>query len=129
MTDGGLIDIAPLGAAIDAGADEIMVLLTRNPKNVPYKSRNEMGNTIAVGLRDIDIMEQTVLEDDLRICRIYNDLIDAGHEIEGKKKVEVTVLYPKEPLGDSLDFSSALMQKQMAQGYSDAKELLSGPCP
>lgn len=128
MSDGGLIDIAPLGSAIDAGADEIMVIVTRNPKQIPYKSRNDMGNTLAVGIRDLDIMEQTVLQDDLRVCGIYNKLIDDGHEIKGKRKVKLTILYPLEPLGDSLDFSGALMQRQMAQGYSDAKVLLD-PCP
>jgi len=128
MTDGGLIDIAPLGAAIESGADEIMVLVTRNPKQITYKSRNDMKNAIKVGLRDLDIMEQTVLQDDLRICEVYNKLLKAGHKIEGKREVKITVLYPLEPLADSLDFSGPLMQKQMAQGYSDAKVLLD-PCP
>ena len=38
--------------------------------------------------------------------------------------VKVTVLYPLEPLGGSLDFSGELMKRQIDQGYSDAKDLL-----
>lgn len=129
MTDGGLIDIAPLGAAIDAGATEIMVLVTRNPQAVPYKSRTSMKDAVTVGLRDLDIMEQTVLQDDLRLCVTYNRLLDAGHKIAGKRRVKINVLYPLEPLGDSLDFSHELMQRQMTQGYSDAKEQLNGDQP
>jgi len=124
MTDGGLIDIAPLGAAIDAGAEEVMVLVTRNPKQLPFKSRKDMKNVLQVGLRDLDIMEQTVLESDLKVCEVYNKILASGVELEGKKAVKVTVLYPLEPLGDSLDFSGELMKQQMDQGYSDAKELL-----
>ena len=126
MTDGGLIDIAPLGAAIEAGADEIMVLVTRNPETMPFKSRNDMKNTLAVGMRDLDIMEQTVLQDDLKLCRLYNKLIKAGHKLTGKRTVKLNVLYPLTPLGDSLDFSGALMQRQIEQGYSDARDLLEG---
>jgi len=127
MTDGGVIDMAPLGAAIAAGADEIMVLVTRDPKGVAYKSRHEMGNALKAASRILDIMTQTVLEGDLRMAEMTNCLVDTGHAMaKGKRKVDITVIGPSKPLGEALDFSGELMRQQNDQGYEDAKQYLSG---
>jgi len=129
LTDGGVVDMAPLGSAIDAGADEIVVLLTRDANGVAYKSRKHMKNAIDVAMRVIDIMTQTVLMGDLAVAEMTNALVEGapGHpKAVGKRKVKITILAPSKPLGESLDFSGDLMQAQMAQGYEDAKTQLGG---
>jgi len=129
LTDGGVIDMAPLGSAINAGADDIVVLLTRSPDGVEYKDRKHMGNAIEVALRVIDIMTQTVLMGDLAVAEMTNALVEGapGHpKAQGKKKIKITTLAPSKPLGGSLNFSGDLMKAQMEQGYEDAKALLGG---
>ena len=120
LTDGGVIDMAPLGAAIDAGAEKILVLTSRSPDGVAYKSRKEMKGTLAVAERIIDIMTQTVLEGDLKVCELTNVMVDAGLASD-KKRVEVGIFGPSKPLGGSLDFDGKLMKQQMDLGYEDAK--------
>lgn len=144
LTDGGVIDMAPLNEAIEAGAEKILVLATRSPDGVAYKPRKEMKNVIGVSGRVIDVMTQTVLEGDIRVCEAVNEAVEARELIEecipnvpnglrdklqgwidrndgSKRKVEVEVIGPSKPLGESLDFSGEMMRAQMDQGYEDAK--------
>lgn len=123
LTDGGVIDMAPIGAAIKAGATKILILATRDPEGVPFKSRKDMGNTIKVADRIIDIMTQTVLEGDLAVCKLVNYLVESGHPLfSGKRQVETAVFGPSKPLGDSLKFEGAVMREQIDLGYEDAKK-------
>jgi NTE family protein len=120
MTDGGIIDMAPLGCAIDAGANRILVLVTRNPNGVEPKPRCEMKNAFQVASRVLDIVTQTILENDLKICESTNEKIRKG-QAPDKKEIQIDLIGPSQPLGDSLDFSEALMKVQMTQGYADAR--------
>lgn len=122
LTDGGVIDMAPVGAAIKAGAKKILVLSTRSPDGVAYKPRHEMKGIVHVAERLLDIMTQTVLEGNLKVIRVINALVEAGHPMgEGKAVIETGMFGPSKPLGGSLDFSGDLMQAQMGLGYEDAK--------
>jgi len=144
LTDGGVVDMAPLNEAIEAGAEKILVLTTRDPDGVAYKNRKEMGNAIKVAGRVIDIMTQTVLEGDVKVCNATNEVVEArellaealpnlpdglrdkaqewldSHD-DGKRQIEIAVIGPSKPLGESLDFSGDMMKAQMDQGYEDAK--------
>jgi len=129
LTDGGVVDIAPIGAAIDAGATEIVVILTRSDKGIAYKSRKQMGNAIAVAMRIIDIMTQTVLMGDLAAAELYNTLLEhcPDHpKVRSKRHVKITTISPTKPLGDPLNFKGETMRAQMAQGYEDARDQLGG---
>jgi len=120
MTDGGLIDIAPLGAAIRAGASRATVLVTRDPNMVRTVTKEEMGAVHKFGYRVIDIMSTAILQGDLNTCGLVNELVDAGKR-PGKRKFPFDVISPSVPLGNSLDFSGDLMKRQIDQGYADAK--------
>ncbi|MDB4278582.1 patatin-like phospholipase family protein [Deltaproteobacteria bacterium] len=143
LTDGGVRDTAPLGAAIKAGADEIVVLTTRDPKQAGFKDRKKMGNVATFGQRCLSIQFHEVLQNDIALCQTHNHyaklaavLAEHGvaegvienivEEMEPKKEVKLTVLYPLTPLGTSLDFSGDVMTEQIKQGYSDAQALLGG---
>ena len=143
LTDGGVRETAPLGAAIKAGCDEIVVLPTRDPNKVAFKNREDIGNTVSFGLRCLSIQFHEVLRNDLEACRRYNrwaklpDILrengvsegvieDVVAEMEPRKHINLTVIHPSEPLGPSLDFSNDQMKRQIEQGYEDARKALQG---
>jgi NTE family protein len=138
LTDGGVRDTAPLGAAIKAGCDEIVVLTTRDVNIAGTKPRDEMGNVVNFGLRCLSIQFHEVLQNDIALCETHNHWARLGgvlrkhgvidsvvkdvlDEMKPKKEIKLTVLYPSSQLGTSLDFSGDVMQAQIAQGYEDAK--------
>jgi predicted acylesterase/phospholipase RssA len=143
LTDGGVRNTAPLGAAIKAGCDEIVVLTTRDPHQAGFKDRKDLGNVAAFGQRCLSIQFHEVLQNDIAACETHNHwsklagvlrkhgVEDAAidkvlEEMSPKKEVKLTVLYPSKPLGTSLDFSGDLMREQIKQGYADAQAQLGG---
>lgn len=143
LTDGGVRDTAPLGAAIKAGCDEIVVLTTRDPNMAGFKDRAKMKNVASFGQRCLSIQFHEVLQNDIAACETHNHwsklgavlrkhgVIDSAirdvlEEMRPKKEVKLTVLYPSKPLGTSLDFSGDTMQEQIKQGYTDAQAQLGG---
>lgn len=142
LTDGGVRDTAPVGAAIQAGVEEIVVLTTRPMDTAGDMARSEINNTVEFGIRCLSIQFHEVLENDIKWCRQHNHwarlpqvLRDNGvgeavvervvAEMQPKKHVKLTVLCPSRMLGTSLDFSKALMDEQIDLGYEDAKAQLS----
>ncbi len=142
LSDGGLRDTAPVGAAIKAGCDEIVVVTTRDPYTMDSKPREEMSNVFTFGLRCLSIMFHEGVQSDVKIAEVYNKIgrlpeVLKGHGVEDhvieqiindlgeKRVVKLTVLYPREMQGASLDFSEEAMQKQVQTGYDDAKAQLS----
>jgi NTE family protein len=119
-TDGGTRDIAPLGAAIDAGANRIIVITTRKPGALLPKARGELETAPRVLLRCVEIMIDEILLADLRVCERTNKTAD----LTGKKRVELLHIYPSEDLGDSLDFSKDLTEKRLELGYRDAEKAI-----
>lgn len=143
LSDGGLRDTAPLGAAIEAGAEDIVVLCTRDPRAATFKDRKEMGNMFTFGIRCLSLQMLEVLATDVKLCETHNHwaklkdvLRDNGvadgvigdilAEMKPKKQVRLQVIYPSRPLGPSLDFSGEMMKEQIALGYSDAKAFFGG---
>jgi predicted acylesterase/phospholipase RssA len=141
LSDGGLRDTAPLGAAIDAGCDDIVVLTTRDPYVMEPKPRSEMSNVFTFGIHALSIQMHEVLNSDIRVCQLHNHwsrleqvlraqgvaegvIEDVLAEMEPKKKVDLTVLYPLKPLGTSLEFKGEVMKRQIEQGYEDARQQL-----
>ncbi len=118
FTDGGVRDIAPLSQAIEAGADEVLVITTADPGSQEAKAPT---TTIGMALRTVELMMNEILLGDLRAVRLYNRLVEAGVEPK-KRRVSVRVLWPSASLGDPLDFSPILTQTRMAQGRKDAQE-------
>jgi NTE family protein len=127
-TDGGVRDIAPLGSAIKAGCTHITVLALGNHKDLERVDRAELQNTLAVGKRVIDIMSHEILENDIKACLKINRWLRKGwlSEESGLREVELDLLSPSKPLGNSLDFSGELMTAQIDQGYEDAKRYYGG---
>lgn len=138
LSDGGLRDTAPVGAALEAGATEVVVVTTRNPYDAGPAEKGEMSNVATFGLRCLSLMFHETVMQDVKLAELYNRLgsladtlrnhgVDEEvisqvvEELDADKKViKVTVYYPSNHLGTSLDFSKEMMQAQMNQGYQDA---------
>jgi NTE family protein len=127
-TDGGVRDVAPLGAAIKSGCKQIIVLPTQDPNVMDRVPRSKLKNALQVGKRVIDIMSHEVLQNDIRTCKKINSWLRAGWlpPESGMQHVELAVIYPSSPLADSLDFSGDVMKRQIDQGYEDARKHFEG---
>lgn len=121
-TDGGIFDIAPVGNLIRGGCDHILAVVCRNPKHPDVIEKKNMGTVLQLGTRCLDGMESEVVRGDLEKVRLWNLLVEVGHPAaEGKKKIEMDVILPQEPLGEALDFSPALTIRRRKIGYETAR--------
>lgn len=114
-TDGGVRDIAPIGLALELGASEVDVVICSNPGNPDDWSTN-MPGVLPYALRMADIMSTEILLNDVKMCQLKNRLPEYAH-------VELRVLKPTRPLGESFDFSPKQTKRRMEIGYEDACDL------
>jgi NTE family protein len=92
--DGGLIDNAAIGKAIDAGADVIYVLTT-HPETIKA-GFDKPGNILSNVNRIMDIVVNNTLNNDIIEARLINELVDRG--LPEKVKVELNILRPEKPI-------------------------------
>lgn len=115
LTDGGVRDIAPLSPVIDAGAEEIIVVTTANP--FKPEATQIPGNVMKMLARVIDVMATEILYNDVQQCKRVNASLDDHPD---KRPIDIRLIYPSRPLGDSLDFGRKLMKDQFRLGMEDA---------
>jgi predicted acylesterase/phospholipase RssA len=133
LVDGGVIDIAPLRAAIAAGATHLVAILM-SPLQPPPEER-PFDNLVKVAFRSVDLLTDEVLRGDVEDARQVNRLHDlanriladaanAGGEVRewmkdeanlkklrgwaDRRPLQVAVIEPPMPLGDTLDFDSTV---------------------
>lgn len=117
--DGAIREDTPVGVAIDAGADEIDVVVT-SPKGAIFPPLDDP-TAIEILLRTIDILADEVMEGDLKMADLYNRLVRAGGA-PGKRDVTIRVIRPTAVLVDDLlDFNPKLIASLQLAGYNDAK--------
>lgn len=122
LTDGGVRDVTPLGAALKAGATEVDVLLTR-PSSAPLFAD---GNILTRGLRMLDLMMDEITENDLRRCQEINRGVTSGEAwCQGKRFVQVNVHRPATPLFESsLNFDADVWRENRRRGRAVAIKAL-----
>jgi NTE family protein len=122
-SDGGVRNVTPLKEAIDAGADEIDVIMT-SPERY-NASFSENPNTIDVAIRAIDIMGDEVVENDIKIAELFNRLVSMNAIADGKRYIKIRVLRPTQKLpGKSLDFEQKEIRQMIDLGFNDAVKFL-----
>jgi predicted acylesterase/phospholipase RssA len=119
--DGGVANNTPIGLAVDAGATEVTVVFM-DPSDT--KPRQQTANNMAqIAFASYDVMQQKILEDDLKLADTVNDL--ATKTLGEKKKIVIDLwsVRPKEPLGLSvLGFNDqAALDAAFAQGVQDGQ--------
>ncbi|MHA2280219.1 MAG: patatin-like phospholipase family protein [Promethearchaeota archaeon] len=118
-TDGGIRNVTPLKAAIDAGADEIDVILTFT-KDIKQDFEND-DKTISLMLKVLDVMVQEIMDNDLEIAEMINEQVRQGRT--DKKEIKINIIRPEVSLsGDSLDFDPKLLSGMMNIGDDVAKK-------
>lgn len=116
LADGGVRERAPLRAAIDAGYDEIYLLLN-NPISVdmlePWSPI--FPKILTTGYRSIDICQHELYVNDVRLC-------DQKNSNPQKKKIKLTVFAPDKLLIDTIQFDPGPIRAAIAQG-NEAKPI------
>ncbi len=134
--DGGLRNVTPLGDALDYSPSEIVVIVL-SPEEIesaPYP--NDVIDVAKRSLTDITINE--ILKNDIDQFVRFNDIVKQADKVGLKLKkpkknpadpdkyyryCPITVLWPPEPLGDSLDFSQESIRRRYAKGEEAARKI------
>ena len=119
FADGGLLNNSPIGLALEAGATDLTVVLVDDPNEVVAAEPSELGDlfyTIFI------LLQQRLLEDELRMVAMTNELIRAGRA-RGRELISVHQVRPATALGlGTLDFDRpAALQAAFNQGTADAQ--------
>lgn len=129
LADGGVRDVAPLRHAIAAGADRI-VAVACYPEAIAGSSFNPR-NAVQLLERVTDLLADEVLRNDLEIAKHINNMVPRSGEpaIEGpyvgKRRVDVTIIRPLEPLPiDILNFKASDIQGAIQSGRVIAEATL-----
>jgi predicted acylesterase/phospholipase RssA len=118
--DGGVTGNAPISQAIDAGASDVtVVFMDRADLRPPNQSIESIAD---IGTAAHDIMQQSMLERDLKLARDVNRHVLAN-QAPGKRFVEIRTITPQKPLGLSvLDFANQeRIDAAMEQGKRDGE--------
>lgn len=121
-SDGGIINITPLGQAIRMGADEIDVIVCSDPfSNDEWKSTRRTAVPDQV-IRTLGLMSDQIARFDIEQISLKNDLATISDKY---KSVKVRVVKPSSPISiDSLTFDPIDIRLMIAQGYSDADKFI-----
>ncbi len=126
--DGGVRDIAPLKAAIQAGCDSIYVLHCYSLEM--EEQQKDYGNLGMIGIRSFAILYNEIMKNDIKTCEEINKALVAGRKFPGKKYrlIELKLIAPAkdQSFGDELDFSPQKIANNIALGYQIAKKKLEG---
>lgn len=128
--DGGVISATPLKGAIDAGCDEIDVVLTAplKPKPMPVEDSglSLKLSALSILVRTIDLMAHEAMVRDLQRCAEVNELVRAGKD--GKhREVKLNVFVPQQVLTssplDALQFDPVRTKELIRIGEEDARRI------
>jgi NTE family protein len=118
--DGGVGNNTPLRQAIDAGADDVTIVLA---DNVGLRDSSlPLDDFSSVGLASQDLLQERVLDLDLQLARTINEAVLRG-AAPGKRFVRLRTIGPSVPVALSmLSFAdAAAVAAAFEQGYADGR--------
>jgi NTE family protein len=121
--DGGVGNNTPLRQAIDAGADDVTIVLA---DNVGLRDTSlPLDDLAAIGLASQDLLQERVLELDLQLARTINEAVLHG-VAPGKRFVRLRTIGPSVPVALSmLSFADAkAVAAAFEQGYADGNHAI-----
>ena len=140
LGDGGVRNIAPLKAAIDAGAGDIIVIANQAEQVKDPKKDPNYKDLLTLAKRTISVMTNEIINNDLKLAEYINAyclehgdkdndfLVTAGPgeepgPHEGHRCVKIKVIRPKEPLDISITkFTTADIEEMIKLGRERAGE-------
>jgi NTE family protein len=116
--DGGIQQVTPIKAAIDAGATEIDVVVTA-PSSPTFGFEHDP-ETVDVILRALDLMTHRLTWVDIQYAQRINELVRAG-ALPSKREVKIRVAAPLQELNrDPLHFDPKEAREIASLGYHAA---------
>lgn len=120
--DGGVQQVTPIKAALDAGATEIDVVICY-PTQLLCLNASSL-NALELGSHVIDLMLNRLTWIDVERTRFINELVRTGQSSK-YTYVTLNVIHPKTDLGvQSLKFDTTNAKRLQKMGWADAKLLL-----
>lgn len=124
--DGGIRSVTPITAAFEAGATEIDVVIVSPDKSSQRFEADP--NALSIALRSVELMNDQIVEDDVKKAELYNRLLGAGVDCGGKRPAEIRVIRPQYPLLDNaLRFDPEEARRLQETGYRDALAAFGAP--
>lgn len=127
LCDGGLRDIAPLGRAIDEGADQLVCIVCQADRVLP-KDFNRRNLFHLIG-RVMDVVTNEIVENDLRMVEYVNQLVSVHRAdvrrslLKPYRHVRTTLIRPKDPIPYEIDaFTKAAIAEMIALGRYAAEQ-------
>jgi len=120
--DGGVRVVTPIAAAIEAGADEIDVVMT-SPEKPRHGSIGHEPTALEIIERSIEYMAEEIIEKDLKLALYMNALV-SGNFMPTKRLIRFNVIRPAASLGDTFDFSAEGAAIMRVQGQQDAQRVM-----
>jgi len=131
FVDGGLRNVTPLGDALDFKPTEIVVIPCSSPGIDSVKPPTNVLDAAKRSLTDITINEilRNDVEDFVRVNDFVKQARDGGVTLkkpDGTPYVycPITVIEPKKPMGDSLDFSPESIRLRIRYGEEMARTVM-----
>jgi NTE family protein len=134
MVDGGVRNISPIGDILDANPDEV-VIINCSPETTEALPEPP-GNILKIGERTLDLLLNELFRSDMsefvRINALVKQAEALGHTLyhpasgRALKYYDCKIIEPQAPLGDTLDFSQAAVQRSLAAGVERARQVLGG---
>ena len=134
MVDGGVRNISPIGDILDADPDEV-VIINCSPETTESLPEPP-GNILKIGERTLDLLLNELFRSDMsefvRINALVKQAEALGHTLyhptsgRALKYYDCKIIEPQSPLGDTLDFSQAAVQRSLAAGVERARQVLGG---
>jgi predicted acylesterase/phospholipase RssA len=121
--DGGVTGNAPINHAIHAGADDVTVIhMDRPDLRPPNWQISSIGD---IAMISHDIMQQRMIERDLRLAATINEAVMAGRA-PSKRYITIQTISPETPIGLSvLDFNKQdRIDAAIEQGKRDAERFI-----
>jgi NTE family protein len=117
-SDGGIVNVTPIGEAIKRGATDIDILMCSNP----FRNNEVTGEMDAIPdvlFRMLDLMVDQIMRADIKIVGLKNDLA----EIEDKyKNIKMRILMPQPGLcSNSLEFIPQEIAQMIEKGYQEVQ--------
>ena len=134
MVDGGVRNLTPIGDVLDTDPDEVVIINCSPQAFEPLPAAPK--DVVKIGLRTLDIMLNELFLGDVREFVRINHLVKQAeehgftlrHPESGRplKYFDCKIIEPLSPLGETLDFSQAAVQRSLKAGVERASQVLEG---
>jgi len=112
--DGGIVDVVPLKRAIEAGADEIDLILCSS--RYIAEAGEGLDNILKVGLRSFEIMMNEIFKNDIEHLILINDILREKGSYRNYRYVKLNIFEPGKRISDTLELNPVKIREGFRYG-------------